>query len=178
MTLHLTKEFLEAIQEDPSRCVLLVGAGLSTSGVRKGGKGLPDWDTLIKHMIEDLKDSEKCGPEALSNLEKWLKDKKYLEIAEKFKNKKRPDQFAAFLKRELNPPDLDSSEIHRSFLEQTFEVLLRPISIVYLSIKTIGCILWFIPIVLMTFLLSKNPSFLRKSMDVFKILLIFIETLS
>ena len=41
MPLHLTKQLKRAIQDDPSKCILLVGAGLSVYGVRQGEKGLP-----------------------------------------------------------------------------------------------------------------------------------------
>ena len=66
MPLHLTKQLNRAIQGDPSKCVLFVGAGLSVSGVRKDGKGLPNWDTLMQDMIDDLRDSENCDITELS----------------------------------------------------------------------------------------------------------------
>lgn len=120
MPLHLTKQLKRAIQEDPSKCVLLVGAGFSASGVRKGGKGLPDWDTLMQHMIEDLRDSENCDAGTLSKLEELLKEGKHLEIASVFKQRTRPDQFAAFLKAELDPSDIVSSKVHEDILKTSF----------------------------------------------------------
>jgi len=38
MPLHLTKQLKRAIQDDPSKCILLVGAGLFVYGVRQGEK--------------------------------------------------------------------------------------------------------------------------------------------
>jgi len=120
MPLHLTKELKRAIQDDPSKCVLFVGAGLSASGVRQGGKGLPDWDTLVQHMIDDLRDSEKCDAVTLTKLEQSLREGKHLEIARVFKQRTRPDQFAVFLKAELNPPDIASSKVHEVILKTNF----------------------------------------------------------
>ncbi|MCK4642457.1 SIR2 family protein [bacterium] len=120
MPLHLTKQLKRAIQDDPSKCVLLVGAGLSASGVRKKGKGLPDWDTLMQHMIEDLRDSNNCDASTLAKLEELLKEGKYLEIARIFKQQTRSDQFAAFLKAELDPSDIVSSKVHEDILKTNF----------------------------------------------------------
>jgi hypothetical protein len=120
MPLHLTRQLSRAIQDDPSKCVLFVGAGLSASGVREGGKGLPDWDSLMQHMIDDLRDSEKCDAATLANLEELLRERKPLEIARIFKQRTRPDQFAAFLKAELDPPDITSSKVHEVVLKTNF----------------------------------------------------------
>jgi hypothetical protein len=120
MPLHLTKQLNRAIQGDPSKCVLFVGAGLSVSGVRKGGKGLPNWDTLMQDMIDDLRDSENCDITELTRLEELLKAGKHLEIARAFKQLKRPDQFAAFLKEELDPPDIVVSKLHEVILKTNF----------------------------------------------------------
>ena len=115
--LHLTKELQRAIHNEPSNCVLLVGAGLSASSVRKGGEGLPDWDVLMQHMIQDLRDSHKCDDNVLEKLEGLLRKGKHLEIARVFKERTRHDQFAAFLKAELDPPDLVPSKVHQLILQ-------------------------------------------------------------
>lgn len=120
MPLHLTNQLKRAIQEDPSKCVLFVGAGLSTSGIRQGGKGLPDWDTLMRHMTDDLRDSEKCDAGTLTKLEELLREGKHLEIVQTFKRRTRPDQFAAFLKAELDPPDIALSKVHEVILKTNF----------------------------------------------------------
>lgn len=120
MALHLTKQLKRAIQDDPSKCVLFVGAGLSASGVRNGGQGLPDWNTLIKHMIDDLRDSENCDPLDLELLEALVKDGQHLDVAREFKRRTRPDQFTAFLRAELDPPDVVPSKIHEVILKTKF----------------------------------------------------------
>jgi len=120
MPLHLTKQFNRAIRHDPSNCVLFVGAGLSSSQVRTGGKGLPNWDTLMQHMIDDLRDSGSCDSTSLEKLADSLKKGKHLEIARAFKQLTRPDQFAAFLKEELDPSDITSSKVHRVILKTNF----------------------------------------------------------
>jgi hypothetical protein len=48
MALHITKQLRRAFQDDPTNCILFVGAGLSVNGVRKNGKGLPTWKQLIQ----------------------------------------------------------------------------------------------------------------------------------
>jgi CheY-like chemotaxis protein len=120
MPLGLTKEFKRAIQEDPSKCILFVGAGLSASKVRKGGRGLPDWEILMRHMVDDLRDSGKCEESLLLELENHLKAGNFLLISNIYKSRTRPDQFTAFLRSELDPPDIINSRIHELILRINF----------------------------------------------------------
>ncbi len=120
MALHLTQEFRRAIRSDPAKCILWVGAGLSASGVRQGGKGLPDWNALMQRMIDDLRDSESCEGTVLQQMEAALKDGRCLEVAQAYKERTRPDQFAAFIKAELDPPDVVESKLHRLILDIRF----------------------------------------------------------
>lgn len=120
MPLHLTKQLQRAIHGDPSNCILLVGAGLSASGVREGGKGIPDWDTLMRHMIEELRDSKNCDANILEKLEESLRKGKHLEVAGIFKERTLPDQFASFLREKLDPPDIVPSKIHETILRINF----------------------------------------------------------
>ena len=120
MGLSLTNQFKRSINNDPLNCVLIVGAGLSTSKVRKGGKGLPDWHTLIKHMIEDLKNAQSCSSSRIENLENTLSQGDYLEIASEYKQRTTQDQYNSFLREELDPPDLSNSKVHLDILETRF----------------------------------------------------------
>jgi hypothetical protein len=76
MSLKLTKQLKRAIQDDPSKCILFAGAGLSVAGVRKRGKGFPDWHCLMKRMIEDLRDSKNCDSNMILKLEEFLDEGK------------------------------------------------------------------------------------------------------
>lgn len=120
MALHPTRQFRRAIEDDPTKCILWVGAGLSAAGVRQGGKGLPDWNALMQRMIDELRDSESGEATALQNLEAALKQGKYLEVAQAYKQRTRPDQFAAFIKGELDPADIGESKIHQTILKVSF----------------------------------------------------------
>ena len=120
MALHLTQQLKRAMQDDPRKCILLVGAGLSAAAVRKGRKGLPDWDTLIQHMIDDLRDSERCDAENLKKLDELLKAGRHLEVSKFFKQYTRSDQFATFLKAELDPGDIGTSKLHQVILATSF----------------------------------------------------------
>ncbi|MBA4150787.1 MAG: SIR2 family protein [Verrucomicrobia bacterium] len=120
MALHPTRQFRRAIEDDPTKCILWVGAGLSAAGVRQGGKGLPDWNALMQRMIDDLRDSESCEASALQSLEAALKQEKYLEVAQAYRERTRPDQFAAFIKGELDPADIGESKVHQAILKINF----------------------------------------------------------
>jgi len=120
MSLHLTQQFRRTIEDDSSKCILWVGTGLSVSGVRQGGKGLPDWETLMQHMINDLRDSENCDTVTIAKLEQWIKEGKFLQIAEVFSERTRPDQFASFIKTELDPSDIIPSKLHETILRCNF----------------------------------------------------------
>ena len=116
MTIYLTKQFKREIKDDPSNCVLLVGAGLSKSGVRKEGQGFPDWYTLMKDMIEELRESK----HDVKELEILLKKGEYLKIASVFKQKTRHDQFSEFLREVFTKNDIIPSRIHEIILEIGF----------------------------------------------------------
>ena len=49
-----------------------------------------------------------------------LRQGKHLQVALTFKQRTRPDQFAAFLKHALDPVDLCSSEVHEVLLRTAF----------------------------------------------------------
>jgi len=74
----------------------------------------------MQHMIDELRDSHGCEPASLQSLEAALEQGKYLEVAQTYKQKTRPDQFAAFIKSELDPPDIIESTVHRTILEIRF----------------------------------------------------------
>lgn len=120
MSLHLTNELKRALENDPKKCILFVGAGLSSANVREASKGLPTWQKLIKAMIDDLKDAEKCDENTLEKLNNLYDKKDYLEIAQVFKERTRPDQYSAFLKELLDPDDLTNSKIHEIILSIGF----------------------------------------------------------
>lgn len=120
MPLHLTNQLRRAIEDDPSRVVLFVGAGLSAAHVRSNGAGLPDWDTLMTRMIEDLRDADKGDGPYLKGLEDMVRQGKHLQVALAFRQRTRPDQFSAFLKHALDPADLCPSEIHQVILSAGF----------------------------------------------------------
>ena len=86
----------------------------------KGAKGCPDWDTLIQHMIDDLRDSERCDAENLKKLDELLKAGRHLEVSKFFKQYTRSDQFATFLKAELDPLDIETSKLHQVILGTSF----------------------------------------------------------
>jgi hypothetical protein len=71
-------------------------------------------------MIDDLRDSENGDAATLLRLEDSLKEGRYLEVAQAFKQQTRPDQFVAFLKAELDRPDLCSSTLHEVILKTAF----------------------------------------------------------
>ncbi|OGF60061.1 MAG: hypothetical protein A2Y62_00375 [Candidatus Fischerbacteria bacterium RBG_13_37_8] len=125
--MKLPEVFLRMIRDekgncDHSKCVLIVGAGLSATNVRKDGKGLPDWHNLMREMIDDLKDSARCLDSQLVTLEKWLKKGEYLKIAGNFKKLTRQDQFNEFMKEKLDPPDIiKNSKIHKTLLKIKFK---------------------------------------------------------
>jgi len=124
MALRVPNRLSRAIQNDPATCILLVGAGLSAVGVRSGGGGLPDWDALIERMIDDLNDARCCTPEEIRALRQSLEEGKHLSVAEVYRGKTRPDQFAEFLRSQLDPPDISASPLHEQVLRIGFRGIL------------------------------------------------------
>ena len=79
----LTPRLMNAIGDDPTRCLLWVGAGLSKVGVRGRNQGLPDWQELMCAMIDYLR--EEGQPTSLiERLEKHLEadPPRYAKIAD------------------------------------------------------------------------------------------------
>lgn len=119
--------FLDAIGNDPDNCVLVVGAGLSKKGVRRGGAGIPDWDELMQLMIKDLEGAGRCDKTKTEQLCAMLKEEppRYLDVAEEFWKAHTHDHggYERFLRRHLNPPDLIESEIHKLIFKIGFRGL-------------------------------------------------------
>jgi SIR2-like domain len=113
-------KFIDAIGADPANCVLVVGSGLSKQGVRAGGKGLPDWDELMRLMVHDLDESKRCPAAAIAQFRTWLTEDppRYLDIADAFRKAYTHDLdgYERFLRRHLRPDDLADSQLHRLIL--------------------------------------------------------------
>jgi SIR2-like protein len=113
-------KFIDAIGADPANCVLVVGSGLLKQGVRAGGKGLPDWDELMRLMVHDLDESKRCPAAAIAQFRTWLTEDppRYLDIADAFRKVYTHDLdgYERFLRRHLRPDDLADSQLHRLIL--------------------------------------------------------------
>jgi len=116
--------FLGAIGGDPGNCVLVVGAGLSKTGVRKRGAGIPDWDQLMQLMVKHLEDAGRCDKAKTEQLRNMVKEvpPRYLEVAEEFSKAHIDDRdgYETFLRRYLMPDDLVESELHKVILRIGF----------------------------------------------------------
>jgi hypothetical protein len=122
--MNVPKRFINAIGGDPGNCVLVVGAGLSKKGVRKGGAGLPDWDGLMKLMIAHLQESGRYNKAAINKLRAMMKEDppRYLDVAEEFyrAHEHDADGYEQFLRQHLAPSDLVDSEVHKVILNVGF----------------------------------------------------------
>jgi len=120
----IPERFLSAIGGDPGNCVLLVGAGLSKSGLRIGGGGIPDWDELMRLMVDHLEKSDRYDQGEIQALRSLLDEDppRYLEVAESFwaAHSHDRDGYEAFLRRHLMPPDLVPSALHKLILRAGF----------------------------------------------------------
>jgi hypothetical protein len=116
--------FLEAIGGDVGSCVLVVGAGLSKEGVRRGGAGIPDWDQLMQLMVTHLEKTGRRDKVELEHLREMLKEDppRYLDVAETFLNAHADDQdgYELFLRHHLMPNDLVVSPLHKQILSIGF----------------------------------------------------------
>src|SRR5439155_1281463 len=114
----------DARKGDLGNCVLVVGAGLSKSGVREGGGGIPDWDGLMSLMIDHLVDSGRCDEGMIFKLRDMLTQDppRYTEIAEEFSANHNHDRdgYETFLRGLLMPDDLTDSATHKLILEMGF----------------------------------------------------------
>lgn len=118
--MKIPKNFVDAIGADAANCVLIVGAGLSTVGVRRGGGGLPDWDELVQAMISHLHDTGRCDEAKIDQLRTLLREEppRYLDVAEEFALAHRDDSdgYETFLRGLMMPDDLVESELHKLIL--------------------------------------------------------------
>lgn len=118
--MKIPKHFVDAIGAEPANCVLIVGAGLSKVGVRKEGRGLPDWDELMQAMISHLHDTGRCDEAKIEQLRTLLREDppRYLDVAEEFALAHRDDSdgYETFLRGLMMPDDLVESEIHKLIL--------------------------------------------------------------
>ncbi len=123
LNMSIPQQFLNAINSDPGNCVLVVGAGLSHYGVRKGGAGIPDWDGLTRLMVDHLKD-DSCDDVKIDQLRRMLEENppRYLEVAEEFwlAHQNDRDGYEVFLRLNLKPEDLVKSKMHKMILATGF----------------------------------------------------------
>ncbi len=109
------------MNNDPGNLVLWVGAGLSSKGVRSGGRGLPTWKELAIRMVNHLAEHGGLSERDLDRLRRALDRDQYLTVADEFKAQ---PEFWAFLKRELDPPDIVESSLHELILSVGFKAIL------------------------------------------------------
>ena len=118
--MRIPERFLTAIDGDPGNCVLIVGAGLSKQGVRRSGRGIPDWDELMHLMVTHLRDASRCSGKKLDALESLLQETppRYLDVAEEFwlAHMDDRDGYESFLRQHLKPDDLSKSDLHTTIL--------------------------------------------------------------
>jgi hypothetical protein len=122
-------DLIDKIGSDPASWVLVVGSGLSKHGVRAHGKGLPDWNGLIRLMVDDLaQHSSHCPAGTVTQLRTRLDEKPppYLDVADAFRNAYDHDLrgYEEFLRRHLRPNDLVESELHKLILAVGFRGIL------------------------------------------------------
>ena len=117
--MRVPEDFKRHIENDTRNCLLMVGAGLSSSVVRSCGRKLPDWHTLTDCMIHELKGS--VPEETIVKLRTLVRNSQFLEVAEEFRKAKRNDAYALFLRDQLDPPDFVRSAIHETILAIEFK---------------------------------------------------------
>lgn len=124
MTMKVPTRFIDAIGADAGNCILVVGAGLSKAGVRRGGAGIPDWDDLMSHMVRHLEDARQCDKAKIQQLRAMLAEDppRYLDVAEEFSSAYNDDRdgYETFLRRHLKPDDLVESPLHKLILKIGF----------------------------------------------------------
>jgi hypothetical protein len=127
--MSIFNDLVERVGSDPASWVLVVGSGLSKHGVRPHGKGLPDWNELIRLMVADLaQHGSHCPPATVTQLRTQLRETPppYLDIADAFHNAYDHDirGYEEFLHRHLRPNDLVESELHKFILAVGFRGIL------------------------------------------------------
>lgn len=111
---------------DFQRCVLIVGAGLSSRGVLPDGTGLPNWPSLTKLMVEDLSLLNRIDSRKHKNLQQMLaRDEaaSYLKIASVYKELTDAAEFDSFFRRQIDPFSLRPATIHEQIIRIGFRAI-------------------------------------------------------
>jgi hypothetical protein len=87
-------------------CVLFVGAGLSQ------GAGLPSWPSLLQRMM-DWAAEHGVNMADRAELDKYLKEKDLLLLADEMRERLGGEHFRAFMVDVFRRPDLRPTNIHR-----------------------------------------------------------------
>jgi recombination protein RecA len=108
------------------RCVLLMGAGTSASGVLQDGTGLPTWPQLCDRMLDDLVllgyiDSKRA--EQLTQEIHGGSAGGYLEVASLYKQYTDDAEFDRFLRNLLDPPGLRPATLHQHIVALDFRAI-------------------------------------------------------
>jgi len=122
--LHLLKRYGIS---DFQRCVLIVGAGVSSRGVLPDGTGLPTWPSLTKSMIDDLLMIGRVESEEYESFTHVLDQQNaqsYLKIASLYKERTDPAEFDSFFRQHIDPSGLRPATIHEQIIRVGFRAII------------------------------------------------------
>lgn len=94
--------------------VPFIGAGVSKQADQDH---FPNWDQLLRRMIEGSVKSGYIEDATAKNLKEMLNKERHLMVAEALKNKIPRDYYFSFLEEQFDPPNVVSSEAHILLLE-------------------------------------------------------------
>jgi hypothetical protein len=102
------------------RCIIFMGAGVSASSKSQDdSKSPPDWESLLKLLLDALPD-DRNKIFASESIEK----KQYLEAAEVICSKINPASFSAIMRAEFITPKYQPSNVHESILKMDPKIVI------------------------------------------------------
>lgn len=93
----IPKELLDSISE--KKCILFVGAGLSSNAIRSNGKPLPTWKGLLSELLEYCVDKRIPFSVNVKDLEEMIANNNLIMVAQEIQETITKHDFGEFLQQ-------------------------------------------------------------------------------
>jgi len=107
----IPQELIDSIKEN--KCVLFVGAGLSSKVERANGKTLPNWEGLLKELLDYSVENMPYNSLSIADLEEMIGKGNYLMAAQELQLGVEKNEFNKFFKETFRDPKVSPSAAHK-----------------------------------------------------------------
>lgn len=118
----IPKEIIDSISE--KKCILFVGAGLSSKVIRSNGNPLPTWKALLSELLEYCIDKRIIFSVSTNDLKQMIKNNNLIMVAQEIQETIGKHDFGEFLQQIFRDKNVIPSSTHRLLPKIPFRSIL------------------------------------------------------